>query len=74
MEDSWIILFREKDTWKPGVKTYKTEEEAYEAAEHYSYAGEAVLVQHVVRFAGRSCTGVRFAGRSCTGVTISRTV
>ena len=64
MEDSWIILFRDEDTWKPGITTYETEEEAYEAAERFSYAGQAVLVQHVVRF----------AGRSRTGVTISRTV
>lgn len=54
MEDRWIILFRYKDTWKPGITVYETEEEAYEAAEHYSYTGEAVLVQHVVEFSGRS--------------------
>lgn len=58
MEDSWIILFRNEDTWKPGITTYETEEEAYEAAEHYSYSGQAVLVQHVVKFPGRSRTGV----------------
>lgn len=58
MEDRWIILFRYKDTWKPGITVYKTEEEAYEKAERYSYAGQAVLVQHVVEFPGRSRTGV----------------
>lgn len=34
------------------------EKEAYKAAERYSYTGEAVLVQHVVEFSGRSRTGV----------------
>lgn len=58
MEDRRIILFRYKDTWKPGLTLYLTKEEAYKAAERLSYAGRAVLVQHVVRFTGRSRTGV----------------
>lgn len=57
MTDKWIILFRHKDTWKPGVKVYSTEKQAYEAAEQFSYSGQAVLVQHVVEFPGRSRTG-----------------
>ena len=63
MEDSWIILFRDKDTWKPGITVYETEEEAYEEAERFSYAGEAVLVQHVVRFPGGSHAGAMISRR-----------
>lgn len=58
MTDKWIILFRHQDTWKPGVKVYSTKEQAYKAAEQFSYSGEAVLVQHVIEFPGRSRTGV----------------
>lgn len=57
MTDKWIILFRHQDTWKPGVKVYDTEKQAYKAAEQFSYSGKAVLVQHVVEFPGRSRTG-----------------
>ena len=57
MVDKWIILFRRGDTWEPGVRVYDTKEHAYEAAENFSHSGQTVLVQHVVEFPGRSCTG-----------------
>jgi hypothetical protein len=58
MKNRWIILFRHKDTWKPGVQVYTSEKEAYKAAEQYSYSGQAVLVLPVIEFPGKSRTGM----------------
>ena len=56
--ESYLILFRYSDTWKPSNELYYDEDEANKRAEKYSYAGQTVLVVKVKAYKGKSRCGV----------------
>lgn len=56
--DTFVLLFREKDTWKPGPITYDSIEKAQDAAERYGRGEETILIIPAISVLGEPCCGV----------------
>lgn len=58
--DHYLILFRDKDTWKPGHVVYESRQDVIEAAEQYSRAGQMILIIPAIAIPGQSPGHVSF--------------